>query len=47
MRKQEADSGRTTYDTKSVQRYLQGMGEIASLNVKEKGKEGKPDKDFD
>lgn len=47
MRQQEADAGRTTYDTSSVQRYLQGMGEIASLNVQEKSMEGKPDKDFD
>ncbi|KAK5092276.1 hypothetical protein LTR70_001915 [Exophiala xenobiotica] len=47
LRRQAAEDGKTTYSTTGVQRYLQGMGEIASLNVQEKSKEGKPDKDFD
>ena len=47
MRAQAAEGGRTTYSTSAVKKYLDGMGEIANLNVQEKSKEGKPDKDFD
>ncbi|KAK5942591.1 hypothetical protein PMZ80_005156 [Knufia obscura] len=47
LRREEGLQGKTTYDTRGVQRYLQGMGEIAGLDVQERGKQGKADKDFD